>query len=130
MMPETFHDKAKEASNKLKGYILSFSSVATGVFFFSLTDQDLTDFSALEKGFLLTAMVFFASTVVLCLFELYIDSKRFFAIAKQKEKPEQEQTWSQVRKLKRLRLRIINAYYLTVASGFAFTFVYMILRLT
>ena len=77
-MSEKFHDKAKEASNHLKANILSFSSIATGVFFFTLTGKDVSLFSVLEKSLLLMAMSFFACTVLLCLAELHIDSKRFF----------------------------------------------------
>jgi preprotein translocase subunit SecG len=88
-MSDKYHEKAKDAGNKLKGNILSFSSVATGVFFFTLTGNDASGFSYLEKFMLLVAITFFALTVLLCLFELYIDSQRFFAIAKQMEKPEE-----------------------------------------
>lgn len=129
-MPEKFHDKSKEAGNKLKEYILSFSSVATGVFFFSLTGEDVPSFSDPEKYTLLVAMTFFAITVVLCLVELHIDSKRFFLIAKQKERPEPEQEWTHVRSLKKLRLKLIFLSYFTVLIAFSVSFVYMVLRIT
>lgn len=128
-MPEKFHDKAKEASNKLKGYILSFSSIATGVFFFSLTDGDSERFSQAEKLLLLLAMSCFAVTVLLCLVELHVDSNRFFAIAKQKEKAEHEQKWGKVKALKKLRLRIIYASYISVFFAFLLSFAYMVLRI-
>lgn len=128
-MPDKFHDKSKEAGNKLKAYILSFSSVATGVFFFTLTGEDISKFSVLEKYFLLGAMTFFAATVVLSLLELQVDSRRFFLYAKEKEKPESEQNMSQVRKLKRVRVRIIYSSYATVLTAFLLTFIYMVLRL-
>lgn len=84
-MPEKFHDKAKEAGNRLKGYILSFSSVATGVFFFTLTGKDVSTFTSIEKICLLTAMTFFAATVTLCLLELQVDSKRFLKLPNRKK---------------------------------------------
>lgn len=128
-MPDKFHDKSKEAGNKLKAYILSFSSVATGVFFFTLTGEDVSSFGAVEKTFLLGAMTFFAATVVLCLLELHIDSRRFFLYAKELEKPEGEQDKTQVRRLKRIRVRVIYASYSTVLMAFLLTFIYMLLRL-
>lgn len=127
-MTDKFHDKAKDSGNKLKANILSFSSVATGVFFFTLTGKDLSKFTATEKSLLLGAIIFFASTVVLCLVELYVDSQRFFAIARQLEKPVSDQNWTRPKRLKSLRIRMINASYFTVITGFIFTFVYMVLR--
>ncbi len=129
-MIETFHDKSKQAGNKLKAYILSFSSVATGVFFFTLTGKDVESFILVEKCLLLGAMTFFALTVILCLVELHVDSKRFFHIAKQKESPEAEQNWEFVRRLKRLRVRIIYSSYITVITAFCITFAYMVIRIT
>ena len=128
-MPEKFHDKSKEAGNKLKGYILYFASVATGVFFFTLTGKDVSSFNTIEKALLVAAMSFFAITVLLCLLELHIDSRRFFRIAKEKEKPLPEQNWELVRSLKRLRIRIIYSGYISVLFGFLLTFVYMVIRI-
>ena len=62
-MADKFHDKSKEAGNKLKENILNFSSVATGVFFFALTGKDVSSFGYIEKTLLLGAMSFFAVTV-------------------------------------------------------------------
>ena len=129
-MSDKFHDKAKDAGNKLKANILYFSSVATGVFFFTLTGKELTQFSVVEKGLLLAAISFFAMTVLLCLLELYIDSQRFFEIARQMEKPEEERAWQRARGLKKTRKKMISGSYVTVASGFIITFIYMILRVT
>ena len=55
-------------------------------------------------------------------------SKRFFFIARQKEKPESEQDWSKVMVLKKLRIKVILASYITAVLGFVFTFAYMISR--
>lgn len=128
-MAEKFHDKSKEAGNKLKENILNFSAVATGVFFFTLTGKDVSDFGYLEKVLLFGAMSFFAATVALCLLELHVDSKRFFAIAKQLEKPERERNWSRPKHLKKLRVKLIYASYISVAVGFSITFVYMVQRI-
>ena len=128
-MAQNFHDKSKEASNKLKGYILSIASFATGVFFFSLTGKDVSSFSIVERALLFCAMLFFALTVILSLFELKIDSNRFFLIAKEKEKDESEQQWDKIKNLKKLRLRLLNTTYLTLTVGFVLTFIYMISRL-
>ena len=38
---QDFHKQAKDAGNKLRAYILSYSSAATGVFFLALTGRDL-----------------------------------------------------------------------------------------
>ena len=128
-MADKFHDKSKEAGNKLKENILNFSSVATGVFFFALTGKDVSSFGHIEKTLLLSAMSFFAVTVVLCLFELYVDSKRFFEIAKQFEKPERDRNWNRAKRLKKLRIRLINFSYACVLMGFLLSFAYMVKRI-
>ncbi len=128
-MPENFHDKAKETGNTLKSYILSFSSVATGVFFFRLTGEHVAQFSYLEKTLLILAMSFFAVTVLLCLIELHIDAKRFFLSAKEVKKPEQERDWAAIKRLKSFRVKLMFSSYGTIFIGFAFAFVYMVQRI-
>ena len=41
-MSDKFHDKAKDAGNKLKAYILSIATGSTGVFFFTLERNNRT----------------------------------------------------------------------------------------
>ena len=103
-MTDKFHDKAKDAGNKLKAYILSISSGATGVFFFALT-------------------------AILCLIELHLDAKRFFNIASQLEKPKQEQNWTYNENIKTIRLVAIYASYFSIFTAFILTFIYMLNRL-
>jgi hypothetical protein len=128
-MPYKFHDKAKDAGNKLKAYILSIATGSTGVFFFTLTGKDVGHLSCWEKGFLVAAVSCFAATVIMSLLELQIDAKRFFNIASQIEKPEHQQDWSYNNKIKAFRLKLIYATYITISLGFLFTFIYMLLRI-
>ena len=129
-MPEKFHNKAKEAGNRLKEYILSFSSLSTGVFFFTLTGKDVSGFDYYEKFFLLVAMTFFAITTLLCLIELQLDAKRFFMTAKQMEKPKEDQKWETVRRLNYVRVKVIYCSYFSLLAAFVATFVYMVLRIS
>lgn len=124
-----FHDRAKEAGNKLKSYILSIATGATGVMFFTFTRKDIAHFSCFEKTMLVLAVVFFAVTVFIGLWELRIDSKRFYSIAEQLEKEKSEQDWSTNEKLKVSRLKLINLTYITSFLGFLFTSIYMVLRI-
>jgi hypothetical protein len=79
---KTYHTLAKDAGNKLRAYILSMSTGATGVFFLALTKSDVSKFTYSEKWLLLCALIAFVTTVTICLYELRIDAKRFFDLAK------------------------------------------------
>ncbi|XOF32535.1 MAG: hypothetical protein ACL93V_10900 [Candidatus Electrothrix sp. YB6] len=83
-----YHELAKDAGNRLRAYILSVSSGATGVFFLALTKQDKVALSCMEKWFLSLSLLAFVITVALCLYELRIDAQRFFCLAKELEKEE------------------------------------------
>ncbi|ARO99375.1 hypothetical protein K08M3_24480 [Vibrio alginolyticus] len=62
-----YHELAKDAGNRLRAYILSVSSGATGVFFLALT-KDGQKYSDLEQVLLSAALISFVITVVLCLY--------------------------------------------------------------
>ena len=116
-MSDDFHKWAKDAGNRLRAYVLSYASGATAVFFLALTERDLQVFSFREKALLVTALILFVTTAVLCLYELHIDARRFFYVAKQLELPERDRVWAPNDALKRRRVRLIYASYLT--AGFA-----------
>ena len=114
-MSDDFHKWAKDAGNKLRAYVLSYASGATAVFFLALTGKDLQAFSTPEKWLLVAALVLFVSTAVLCLYELHIDARRFFYIAKQLELPETERSWAKNAVYKKLRRTLIYSSYVTAA---------------
>jgi len=130
-MSETdkFHALAKDAGNRLRSYILSVASGATGVFLLALTNSNKGDYSNLEKSLLISALFFFVATVALCLYELRIDAKRFFNLAKELEKPEENRTWDINNKLKTKRFRLIRASYATLTLGVLITSIYLIVRI-
>ena len=82
-MSTDYHRLAKEAGNRLKGYILAYASGATGIFFLALSGERADGFAAIEIWLLIFALLMFVLTVVLCLLELHIDAPRFFSVAKQ-----------------------------------------------
>ena len=127
--PQTFHTLAKDAGNRLRSYILSVSSGATGVFLFALTRSNKGEYSNLEKGLLLSALVCFVTTVALCLYELRIDAKRFFNLAKELEKPESDHSWDLNNRLKTRRFWLIHASYVTLALGVLSTSIYLAIRI-
>ncbi len=90
-----YHQLAKDAGNKLKSYVFSLSSGATGVFFFLLIKNEGN-----FKYILSITLLFFVFTITLCLYELRIDAQRFFLLAKELEKEEKEQKWETNKKLK------------------------------
>jgi len=114
-----FHSWAKDAGNKLRAYMLSYSSGATGVFFLALTGRDVTIFTRPEKVLLVVALVLYVTTAVLCLFELRVDARRFFYVAKLLELDAKDQRWAENDAYKNLRLRLIYASYVTatLATG-------------
>lgn len=120
-----FHSLAKDAGNQLRAYILSVASGGTGVFFVALSDQKPLDYSLLDKWLLIIALVGFLVTVVLSLYELRLDAKRFYASAKELEKEATDQDWKKVEHLKNKRLSIIYATYLTLSLAICSLGVYL-----
>ena len=77
---------AKDAGNKLRAYMLSYSSGATAVFFLALTGRDMEIFTPLQRYLLVIALVLYVATALLCLLELRTDARRFFHMATQIER--------------------------------------------
>lgn len=127
--PSQFHALAKDAGNRLKSYILAYSSGATGVFFLALSNTSVA-YSHFQMTCLISALVFFVLTVAACLYELHIDARRFFNVAKQLERPEHEQDWAINEKYKTLRVRLLYGSYITVALGTAAAVAFLISRVT
>ncbi|HHB1596579.1 TPA: hypothetical protein ACN976_004778 [Vibrio campbellii] len=123
-----YHELAKDAGNRLRAYILSVSSGATGVFFLALT-KDSQKYSDLEKGLLSVALIGFVITVVLCLYELRVDAKRFFALTQELKKPKAEQCWKANDKYKTKRYWLIHGSYVTLGIAMATTSVFLVLRI-
>lgn len=127
---DTYHSLAKDAGNRLRAYILSVASGATGVFFLSLTNEDARAFSSSEKWLLSIALVAFVFTVIICLYELRIDARRFFALAKEHEKQEDQRDWTENEAYKKLRILLIHGSYITLGVGILSTCVYLIMKIT
>ena len=128
-MNDDFHKWAKDAGNKLRAYVLSYASGATAVFFLALTSKDLQIFSTREKWLLIAALVLFVSTAALCLYELHIDARRFFNIAKQLELPEKERSWAKNAAYKKLRRTLIYSSYVTAVLATAATVCFLVSRI-
>lgn len=124
-----YHELAKDAGNRLRSYILSVSSGATGVFFLALSAGGEHVLSAPEKWLLVLALLAFVATVGLCLFELRIDAKRFFALAKELEKPKEVQSWDENERYKSKRYWLIHSSYVTLGAAICATSVYLVLAI-
>ena len=124
-----YHELAKDAGNRLRSYILSVSSGASGVFFLGLTAVGERAFSTLEKWLLVLALLAFVSTVGLCLYELRIDAKRFFALAKELGKPEGDQRWDENERYKSKRYWLIHASYVTLGVAICATSIYLVMAI-
>ncbi|MDC9714202.1 MAG: hypothetical protein PSN36_00030 [Gammaproteobacteria bacterium] len=119
-----YHQLAKDAGNKLKSYIFSLSSGATGVFFFLLIKNEGN-----FKSILSIALLFFVFTIALCLYELRVDAQRFFLLARELEKEEKQQQWETNEKLKKRRLRLMNVSYITFSIAIIFSCTYLIFNI-
>ena len=84
---QKYHQLAKDAGNRLREYILSVSSGATGVFFIALTKTGKTRLASSEQWLLTIALISFVITVALCLLELRVDAMRFFDHGMELDKP-------------------------------------------
>lgn len=127
--PNTFHKLAKDAGNRLGNYVMSYASGATAVFFLALMQESATRFSPAQKIALILSMLFFVVTVALRLFELHIDARRFYALAKELEKPVTAQDWQVNDHYKALRWRLIYSAYGTLAAATLLALLFMVLRL-
>lgn len=123
-----FHTLAKDAGNKLKAYILAIASGGTAVIFTTLT-SDNQPATAIERWSLLVAILGFILTVVLSLWELRVDAKRAFYIAKEHEKEPLEQDWVLNNYYKCLRLRLINLSYLCLSIAIIALVIYTIYKI-
>jgi len=121
-----YHELAKDAGNRLRAYILSVSSGATGVFFLALTKSGGGDLCATDKWLLSVALVSFVATVGLCLYELRVDAKRFFALTQELNKPESEQRWEKNKQYKSKRYWLIHGSYITLAVAILATSIYLV----
>lgn len=126
--PEDFYRLAKESGNKLRAYVLSYASGATAVFFVTLTGKEGQIFSLPQKVLLAAALLLFGVTTVLCLYELHVDARRFFNLAKQL-KAEEGARWAENERYRKLRLRLIYSSYLGAALATAAVVGFLILRL-
>src|SRR5688572_28016548 len=120
-------DLAKDAGNKLRAYMLSYSSGATAVFFLALTGRDMEIFSPLQKTLLTSALVLYVLTALLCLLELRTDARRFFHMATQIE---QGGGFAENHYYRKQRLGLIYASYLTAALATGAKVAYLISRIS
>jgi uncharacterized membrane protein len=118
---------AKDAGNKLRAYMLSYSSGATAVFFLALTGRDLALFNPLEKTLLVIALVLYVATAFLCLLELRTDARRFFHMATQIE---QGGGFAENQHYKNRRLALIYASYVTAAFATGAMVAFLISRIS
>jgi hypothetical protein len=128
--PEEYYERAKDAGNSLRAYILSYASGATAVFFLALTGKDMPTFSAAEKSLLVIALLLYVLTALLCLYELHVDARRFFFIAKQLERPAGErESWKPNFTYRRRRLRLIYTSYVMAALATVGVMGFLVLRI-
>jgi hypothetical protein len=124
-----YHGLAKDAGNRLRSYILSVSSGATGVFFLALTKTEKNPLTSSEKWLLAVALIAFVTTVILCLYELRIDAKRFFLLARELSKPKTEQNWDINERFKLKRYWLIHLSYFSLGVAILSTSAYLVLKI-
>ncbi|MFE8073465.1 hypothetical protein QQM79_20605 [Marinobacteraceae bacterium S3BR75-40.1] len=121
-----YHELAKDAGNRLRAYILSVSSGATGVFFLALTKPGGAELAKFDKWMLSIALLSFVATVGLCLYELRVDAKRFFALTQELRKAAPDQNWEQNERYKSKRYWLIHGSYVTLAVAIMATSIYLV----
>jgi hypothetical protein len=108
---------------------MTYASAATGVFFLALTQHAVVPFTATQKATVILALLGYVATVAQRLIELHVDAKRFYAVAKQLEKPPELQNWTTSERYKAQRLRLIYGSYLTLAVATVCSVLFMVLRI-
>jgi hypothetical protein len=86
-------------------------------------------FSAMQKTLLIAALLLYVLTAVLCLYELHVDSRRFFNLAKQLESDHGGRAWQENAAYRSLRLNLIYASYITVSLATAAVIGFLVLRI-
>ena len=127
---QDFHRLAKDAGNKLRAYILSYSSAATGVFFLALTGRDVQIFTPAQKVLLVVALVLYVVTALLCLLELRVDARRFFHIATQLERDYKDRSWAENELYRTQRLGLIYWSYASAGLATLAMVCFLIARIT
>lgn len=123
---DKYHDLAKQAGNKLRAYILSIASGGSGVIFLALIKYAENGYSSSEKFSLFVSLVLFSVSALLCLYELRIDAKRFYSLATELEKAEEDQDWTLNEKYKSKRQKLINYSYITLMFGILGSIIFLI----
>ena len=113
-----FHNRAKEAGNRISTAILTISLGGTAVYFATLTGGTNSSFSIFEKVIVSVGLVMFALTSFLCLLELKFDANRFYIAATNLEV--EEANWDKYNRLRKLRLRLIYCSYMTLLINYLF----------
>jgi hypothetical protein len=129
MSSAEFHKLAKDAGNRLKGYILAYSSAATGVFFLSLSGKEGIALSVTQKSLLIASLLFYVATVVISLVELKVDARRFFYVAKEMDRLKADQNWARNEHFKVVRRRLIFTSYWTAGAATACAVAYLVARI-
>lgn len=124
----TFHNKAKDAGNRLSAYIMNYASAASGVFFWALVQDSAQQFSSPEKQAVIAALCCYVLTVVLRLFELHIDAKRFYEVARQLDLPEDGRHWHLNEQYKSMRLKLIYTSYWTITAATVAALAFALMR--
>jgi hypothetical protein len=126
---QKYHQLAKDAGNRLRAYILSVSSGATGVFFIALTKTGKTRLASSEQWLLTIALISFVITVALCLLELRVDAMRFFDLGMELEKPKSKQDWKANERYKSKRFVLLHLSYATLGIAIISTSAYLVLKI-
>jgi len=129
-MSDNFHRLAKEAESKIKDFILNYASGATGIFFFALTGKGDEVFNSLQKILVTSALCLFVLTIIFCLIDLHIDTKRFYYVAKQHEiSDEKKRKWGKNDWYKKLRLWFLYGSYFTCTLATIITVYFLITKI-
>ncbi len=125
---QKFHNRSKEAGNRLSTIVLSIGLGGTAVYFSNLTTSNVT-FSASEELWLVLGLFSFVVTVVFSMIELHLDSKRYFLAASNLKDDAEQPDWATYNRMKKWRLRAIWASYISLLVAMTATTVFLIQRL-
>jgi hypothetical protein len=123
---QEFHNRAKQAGDQLRAYIVSISAAATGMLFLNLTDAT-RQFTNREKLAAAVAIVMFSTTVLLTLIELHLNARRFFEVARQRDRDDAD--WTKNEQLKAARRKVMWGSYGTMIIGMVAALAYMVMQI-
>jgi len=132
---QVFHDKAIESGKELRKIIVSLSTGILAIFFLALTREIKPLLQPLEKIILILSISLFSVSIFSGIIAWFIDSNRYYFMAKAKEASEKKEDQEKTKYKKKFKvfeiLRVFTDIFLFIPffSGIVVSAIFLVLRI-